>query len=50
MIWADGSQFKGIWKNDMRLEGEMLMSGGNIYRGSFKNDQFSGHATLLISA
>jgi hypothetical protein len=34
----------------MRFEGEMLMSTGNIYRGFFKDDKFSGHGMLLMSA
>jgi hypothetical protein len=38
MIWADGSVFDGIWKNDQRLNGSMIMKGGYAYIGSFKND------------
>ncbi len=49
MTWADGSQFKGIWKNDMRHDGEMVMQNGNIYRGGFKDDKFSGLGMLLNS-
>jgi hypothetical protein len=50
LTWADGSQFRGIWKNDKRFEGEMLMASGNIYRGNFKDDKFSGHARYLLSS
>jgi len=28
MTWGDGSIFKGIWKNDERHEGEMILSNG----------------------
>ena len=35
MTWADGSYFKGFWKNDKRHEGEMVMSNGYSYRGGF---------------
>ena len=35
ITWTDGSQFKGLWKGDMRHEGEMYMQSGNIYIGSF---------------
>jgi hypothetical protein len=47
MTWADGSLYKGVWKNDMRHDGEMIMSNGNIYRGGFKDDKFSGQGMLL---
>ena len=40
MYWADGSSFEGIWKDDMRYEGKMIMSNGCIYEGTFKNDKF----------
>ena len=42
MIWADGSCFSGLWHNDIRLKGRMVMSNGMIYEGSFKNDKFHG--------
>ena len=38
MYWADGSNFEGIWKNDQRSKGRMIMAGGFIYDGTFKND------------
>jgi len=47
--WADGSQFRGTWKNDQRVEGDMLMASGNIYRGRFSNDKFSGQAMYMLS-
>jgi hypothetical protein len=33
----------------MRHEGEMAMANGNIYRGPFKDDKFSGQGLLLNS-
>ena len=40
MYWQDGSNFAGIWKNDQRLEGKMIMPSNVIYEGTFKNDMF----------
>jgi hypothetical protein len=31
ITWIDGISFTGIWKNDLRHEGEMKFSNGNIY-------------------
>lgn len=31
ITWIDGSSFTGIWKNDLRHEGEMKFSNSNIY-------------------
>lgn len=49
MTWSDGSTFKGIWKGDMRHEGEMILSNGYQYRGAFQNDKLHGMAYLLLS-
>lgn len=48
MTWSDGSSFHGVWKNDMRHEGEMTMANGMCYRGGFKDDKFSGSGLLLM--
>jgi len=48
MTWADGSTYTGLWKNDKRINGEMKMQNGNIYRGTFSNDKINGHGKLLI--
>lgn len=49
MIWADGACFEGTWKNDMRLEGTMIMGqSGWVYRGKFKRDQFHDKDGLLM--
>jgi hypothetical protein len=40
MYWDDGSNFKGLWKNDQRAKGRMIMPNGCIYEGTFKNDTF----------
>ena len=49
MTWSDGSTFKGVWKNDMRHEGEMMLSNGHSYRGGFQNDKLHGLAYLLLT-
>ena len=49
MSWADGSAFKGVWKNDKRHEGEMILSNGYAYRGSFVDDKFHGPAYLMLN-
>ena len=38
MVWADGSVFEGVWLNDERFKGRMIMNNGFIYKGSFLND------------
>lgn len=48
MTWQDGSVYKGTWRNDLRFEGEMIMSNGFRYRGAFLNDKFHGKAKLLL--
>lgn len=49
MIWSDGSIFEGIWKNDVRHHGRMIMANGFIYIGGFKNDKFNDpYATLMM--
>ena len=48
MVWADGSVFDGIWLNDERFKGRMVMSNGFIYKGSFLNDQFHGDDGELL--
>ena len=40
MKYLDGSIFNGIWKNDMRYKGELIMTSGNIYKGMFLNNVF----------
>jgi hypothetical protein len=42
MIWADGSVFDGIWKDDMRHCGLMIMDHNVAYKGHFENDKFHG--------
>lgn len=46
--WQDGTCFTGIWKNGMRLNGEMKMSNGFIYKGTFQEDKLHGLCKLLI--
>jgi hypothetical protein len=40
--------FVGEWKLDMRLNGEMTMSDGTIYKGGFYNDLFHGRGKLIL--
>jgi hypothetical protein len=49
MRWADGSCYRGSWRNDMRHEGEMKMANGNVYIGRFKDDKFNGQSRLLLA-
>lgn len=42
LTWGDESSFTGIWKNDMRFEGEMRNSNGIMYIGKFENDKPQG--------
>jgi hypothetical protein len=39
MIWGDGTCFDGMWENDERAEGRLVMSNGWVYIGKFKNDK-----------
>ena len=48
MIWADGSRFDGIWQNDKRVNGRMIMVNGYVYIGKFKNDLFHGPNEMLL--
>jgi len=43
MVWSDGSCFEGIWKNDERFQGTMIMANGCVYKGKFLNDKFHGN-------
>jgi len=49
ITWVDGSSFSGVWKNDMRQEGEMRFQNGNIYTGKFQKDKLHGQGRLLMS-
>lgn len=40
MVWNDGTNFLGEWKNDERKRGRMIMAEGYVYDGQFKNDEF----------
>ena len=48
MYWADGSNFTGLWKNDSRINGKMIMSNGCVYEGEFKNDLFNSLKAKLF--
>ena len=48
MTWSDGSIFKGIWKNDLRVKGECILASGNQYRGAFKDDKMQDPNGLLL--
>ena len=42
MTWSDGSIFKGVWRGDQRLKGEMNFPNGECYKGSFEDDKLHG--------
>ena len=48
IVWTDGSTFTGLWKNDKRHHGKMLLSNGQIYRGGFQNDRLNGNDCQLL--
>lgn len=49
MIWADGTSFEGIWKNDLRYQGTQIMGqSGWVYIGKFKSDKFHDKNGLLL--
>lgn len=49
MTWYDGSTFTGLWKNDLRHEGEQRFLDNTLYRGSFVNDKLHGEGKLLFT-
>lgn len=50
MVWADGSSFDGIWKNDQRLKGRQILANGWVYFGKFENDKMEdAQGRLLMS-
>lgn len=48
MIWPDGSEFKGEWRNDQRFFGEMRMVDLTTYTGPFRNEKFHGKGKLVF--
>lgn len=48
MKWYDGSKFDGVWFQDMRHHGVMIMTDGNQYQGEFKNDRYHGKGKIII--
>jgi hypothetical protein len=49
MVWADGSNFEGYWKDDERKEGTMVMAAtGTVYRGKFVNDKPHDRDGMLL--
>lgn len=49
MVWADGSCFEGIWKNDLRNTGTQVMGqSGWVFKGKFKNDKFHDKNGILL--
>lgn len=49
MVWSDGSVFDGDWLNDERAYGKMIMRGGWVYEGAFKDDKFHGDNEKLMT-
>ena len=50
MTWSDGSSYRGLWKNDSRLSGEMVMASGYQYKGGFVADKMHDADGLLLLA
>lgn len=48
LTWADGTEFRGIWKGDLRWDGELVMANGTVYRGVFSDDKMHGAGRLLL--
>jgi hypothetical protein len=48
MVWADGSNFEGEWRNDERYHGKMIMANNFVYIGHFQNDKFHGENEQLL--
>ena len=42
MVWSDGSVFDGMFKDDERYFGTMVMDHNIVYKGHFENDKFHG--------
>lgn len=47
MYWNDGSNFTGLWRNDMRQHGRMIMSNGCVYDGDFADDQLNSQSARI---
>ncbi|CDW71111.1 phosphatidylinositol-4-phosphate 5- [Stylonychia lemnae] len=51
MAWSIGrEEYKGLWKNDQRLKGSMVLSDGNVYDGEWLNDAFHGKGKLTFKS
>ena len=48
MVWDDGTVFEGVWRNDQRLFGRLIMNNGFTYIGHFKNDKIDGPCEQLL--
>ena len=42
MIWGDGTCFDGLWRNDERAFGKLVMPNNFVYIGRFVKDQMHG--------
>jgi hypothetical protein len=41
--FSEGTVFSGIWSNDEKLEGELVLFNGDIFVGTFRNNmRFQG--------
>jgi hypothetical protein len=49
MKWSDTCQFYGVWKNNQRYSGTMILADGSVYDGQWKNDLFHGEGKLRKS-
>jgi hypothetical protein len=46
----EGERFKGIWRNDMRVQGWTRMADGTEYEGEWKEDFMHGRGTLTFKS
>ena len=38
-FYSEGTHFIGNWENDMKITGELTLFNGDIFKGSFKNNE-----------
>ena len=49
MEYTNGSHFEGIWRKDEKYKGKLNTGAGEIYEGTFRNDQYFGKGKLIFS-
>ena len=47
-IWADGSLYEGLWKNDKANGlGRLIHADGDVYEGEWKDDKAHGYGKYM---